>query len=97
MDGPFYKRSVTLMEAELGDELVGLDPDAGNCFGLNGVATTVWKSLERPKSFEQLRDELLDEYEVGKEQCSHELQILLDDLIAKRLIEKSRASRNNIQ
>jgi hypothetical protein len=77
------------MEAELGDELVALDPDGGNCFGFNGVATSVWRSLSEPKSFEQLRDELLDEYEVDRDQCSNELQGLLDDMIAKRLIEKN--------
>jgi hypothetical protein len=77
------------MEAELGDELVALDPDGGNCFGFNGVATTVWRSLSEPKSFEQLRDELLNEYEVDRDQCSGELQGLLDDMIAKRLIEKN--------
>ncbi len=94
MDGPVYKRSVSLMEAELGDEMVALDPEAGNCFGLNEVATSVWKSLQQPKSFEQLRDELLDEYEVDKEQCDRELHLLLEDLIAKRLIEKSHESGN---
>jgi len=77
------------MEAELGDELVALDPDGGNCFGFNGVATSVWRSLSEPKSFEQLRDELLDEYEVDRDRCSNELQGLLDDMIAKRLIEKN--------
>jgi hypothetical protein len=77
------------MEAELGDELVALDPDGGNCFGFNGVATSVWRRLSEPKSFDQLRDELLDEYDVDRDQCSKELQGLLDDMIAKRLIEKN--------
>lgn len=92
-----YKRAVELMEADLEDELVALDPSAGNCFGFNQVATSVWKSLEQPKSFEQLRKELLEQYEVDEEQCDRELQVLLEDLIAKNLIEKSPESGNNLR
>jgi hypothetical protein len=89
MSDPVYKRRTELMEAELGDELVGLDPAAGECFGFNSVATSVWRELQEPKSFAQLREALLDEYEVEPEQCSHELQELLDDLSSKGLITKA--------
>jgi len=81
-----YRRAVDLMEAELGDELVALDPKAGECFGFNSVATSVWRQLEKPRNFEQLRDALLDEYQVGREQCERELEELLRDLHAKGLI-----------
>jgi hypothetical protein len=74
------------MEAELGDELVALDPKAGECFGFNSVATSVWRNLKQPKSFEQLRDALLEEYEVEPERCSDELEALLEDLTARGLV-----------
>jgi hypothetical protein len=83
-----YKRATELMEAELGDELVALNPDAGQCFGFNNVASSVWRQLEQPKDFGQLRDALLDEYEVGPEQCTRELHELLEDLCAKRLVTR---------
>jgi len=81
-----YKRATDLMEADLGDELVALDPNAGECFGFNSVATSVWRLLEEPKNFGQLRDALLDEFEVSPEQCTGELKDLLDDLAAKGLV-----------
>ena len=81
-----YSRSVDLMEAKLGDELVALDPKAGQCFGFNSVATSVWRELEQPKSLDQLRDALFDEYEVDPEQCSRELNELLDDLVTRNLV-----------
>jgi hypothetical protein len=81
-----YKRAIDLMEAELGDELVALDPNAGECFGFSSVATSVWRQLEQPKSFEQLRDALLDEYEVEPEHCARELRELLDNLSARGLV-----------
>jgi hypothetical protein len=81
-----YKRAIDLMEAELGDELVALDPTAGECFGFNNVAASVWRELAQPKSFEQLRDALLDEYEVQPDQCEKELEGLLRNLTARGFV-----------
>ena len=84
-----YRRSIELMEAELGDELVALDPVAGECFGFNSVATSVWRQLAEPKSFEQLKDALLDEYDVKPEQCSAELEALLRDFTQRGFVTAS--------
>ena len=81
-----YIRAVHLMEAELGDELVALDPTGGHCFGFNSVATSVWRRLTGPQTFEQLRNALLEEFDVAPDQCARELQELLDDLCARGLI-----------
>lgn len=83
-----YARSAELMEAELGDELVALDLNAGECFGFNSVATSVWHQLEQPKTFLELRDALLGAYEVERAQCEAELGELLDDLCKKGLVRR---------
>lgn len=83
-----YRRGTELLEADVGGELVALDAKAGRCFGFNAVATSVWRALERPKSFAELRDELLTEYEVDAEECDRDLRELLDDLSAKGLVKK---------
>jgi hypothetical protein len=76
------------MEAELGDELVALDANSGLCFGFSNVATSVWRQLEQPKDLGQLQEALLQEYEVDPAQCSQELQELLEDMTAKKLVER---------
>jgi hypothetical protein len=86
-----YHRIDRLMEAEVGDELVALDPNAGDCFGFNEVATSVWRRLGQEKSFDELLDELIGEYDVDPNRCGQELQDLLDDLVAKGLVEKTSA------
>ena len=88
MKHQIYRRSAQLMEADIGDELVALDAEAGVCFGFNQVATKVWKALAQPRSFDQLREALLDEYDVGEEQCASELRELLEDMAAKKLVTK---------
>jgi hypothetical protein len=84
-----YRRAAELLEADINDELVALEPTQGFCFGFNSVAKDVWRKLEQPRTFDELRGELLAEYEVTDEQCTLELRMLLDDLIAKGLIATS--------
>lgn len=83
-----YVRTTKVLEADLGDELVALDVEGGACFGFNPVATNVWRLLDSPKSFDELRATLLSQYEVSSEQCSEELNDLLGSLIDHGLIEK---------
>src|SRR5215213_4326029 len=86
MNEPLYERSTQLLEASLGDEWVALDAEGGQCFGFNSVATFVWRQLASPKTLAELRQTLVTEYDVSTEQCTEELQELLDTLIEKRLI-----------
>lgn len=87
MNDVSYRRATELMEADLGEELVALDPQKGDCFGFNEVAAWVWRRLAKPADFETLHGELLGEYEVSAEQCSTELRALLDDLVERGLVE----------
>ena len=89
MNNPIYERAKQLLEAELGPELMALDVEAGACFGFNSVATDVWRRLERPKSFAELKAALLEDYDVGDEQCSAELGDLLDNLEEAGLVRKT--------
>ena len=81
-----YRRTTRTLEANIGNELVTLDAESGDCFGFNEVAATVWRHLATPKRFDQLRDALLHEYDVDAEQCATELQQLLDDFVGKGLL-----------
>lgn len=81
-----YYRKTELLEAELGAEIVALDADSGICFGFNEVASTVWRLLEKPRSSDEIRRALEDDYDVGSEQCRSELSELLDELVEKGVV-----------
>jgi Coenzyme PQQ synthesis protein D (PqqD) len=87
-----YQRSVELLEADIKGELVALEPRSGACFGFNGVATAVWRMLEQPQSFDEIRNRLLAEFEVGQEQCTAELGDLLTSMRDQGLVSVSRSS-----
>lgn len=83
-----YERATHLLEADLGDELIALDAEGGYCFGFNPVAKNVWRQLAIPKSFDDIKEALLAEYDVDSLQCQTELRNLLDNLVEKGLVRK---------
>jgi hypothetical protein len=84
-----YERATELLEAELGEEILTLDPKGGVCFGFNPVAASVWRRLARPASFDDLKQALLNEYEVSVEQCTDELREFIQVLIDRGLVRHS--------
>lgn len=90
-DGLVYKRAMEVIEAGIGSDLVAMDVEGGECFGFNAVAASAWRALETPKRFDELRDALLEEYDVGADQCSAELEELLRDMVASGLVRAERA------
>lgn len=83
-----YQRQAKLLEAEVATDIVALDPALGQCFGFNEVAATVWRYLAEPRSFAEIKAHLLNEFDVQAVQCASELQELLEDMTAKRLITR---------
>jgi hypothetical protein len=72
---------------ELGDELVILDFKKGFYFGLNQVGARIWALLGEPTRVTEIRSRLLEEFAVDAEICEDDLLRLLEDLLARDLIE----------
>jgi hypothetical protein len=80
------RRRGRLIEAELDDELIGLEVEQGTCFGFNPTATRIWGLIETPKRMSELRDALVAEYDVDPETCQRDLDALLRTLEADGLV-----------
>jgi hypothetical protein len=90
-----YARAKELIEAELGEEMVALDVEGGQCFGFNQVAADIWRLLDQPKNFETLHQSLMDAYEVDADECAADLRSCLAEMEGNDLIHsvKGRESR----
>lgn len=86
-DDHLVRRRGGLIEAELDGEIVALHVENGTCYGFNSTATCIWRLLERPRRLGELREALLEEFDVDAGTCDRELRALLDDLAADGLIE----------
>jgi len=80
-------RREDLIAQEIEGELVMLDMKSGHYFGLDPIASAIWKNMETPISFQNLCENLMKEYAVSKEQCVEDVNIFLEDLLEKELVE----------
>jgi Coenzyme PQQ synthesis protein D (PqqD) len=76
----------------LGDESAILNMDNSVYYGMNAVGTSVWNLLQQPRSLLDIRDAIVDEYDVTPEQCERDLLELLEEMKKEGLVELSDAA-----
>jgi len=75
------------VSSDLGGEMAILDLRVGVYYGLDEVGARVWQLIQEPRPVREVRDVLLEEYEVVPERCEHDLLALLQKLAEEGLIE----------
>lgn len=92
-DSTTVKRTETSLATTIDGEAVVLERDSGIYFGLNEVATYVWESLSEPRSFGELRETVLSEYDVSWERCDRDLEEIISEFDDRGLVELEERSR----
>src|SRR3712207_391304 len=75
------------VSSELADEAVILHFANGVYYGLDPVGARIWQLVQKPTQVATVRDQLLSEYDVEREQCERDLLNLLRDLNAAGLVD----------
>lgn len=75
------------LEADIGDTQVLLDVEQGVYFGLNPVATSIWRRLEKPVRVDELCRSLRVEYEAEETRLEADVLAFLAKLEAQNLID----------
>ena len=75
------------VSCDLSGESAILNLKAGVYYGLNEVGTRVWNLIQEPRRVSELKDAILQEYEVEPHRCEVDIMTLLQDLLENGLIE----------
>ncbi|HXQ27320.1 MAG TPA: PqqD family protein [Candidatus Acidoferrales bacterium] len=97
MDARISVHSIVIAAPEqvscpLGEEAAILNLKNTVYYGLNPVGARVWSLLQKPRSVGELRDALLDEYDVEAERCERDLLDLLETMRGEGLIQVTSAA-----
>jgi hypothetical protein len=79
--------SADQVSCDLAGEVAILNLKNSVYYGLDPVAASVWSLIQKPKTFAEIRDALLDIYEVDGAQLESDLQVLLGQLSEQGLID----------
>ena len=75
------------VSADLSGEAAILNLKTSTYFGLNTVGASIWKLIQEPKTVSQIRDAIVEEYDVEPDRCEHDILELLQELLKYGLIE----------
>ena len=67
--------------AKVGDELVMMSAEKGNCIGLSEVGARIWQLIETPQEVDAVCAQLQAEYDVTPETCRAEVETFLNELV----------------
>ena len=82
-----FRLSTEQVSSNMADEVVILNHDKGMYYGLSEVGALVWSALENgPKSFEELCELVMEEYEIDQASCEADISTLLTDLRKEKLV-----------
>ena len=81
------QRSSSAMARRVDDDLVILDVDSGNYFGLNDVGDLIWNRLESDCSRDDLVDAVVETFDVTREAADRDITELVEQLIASGLVD----------
>ena len=98
MDAPLSLQTTVIVSSQqvscpLGDEAAILNMKNSVYYGVNPVGATVWNLLKQPKTVAEIRDAILEEYEVEEKRCEQDLLTLLEEMRSEGLIEVRRETR----
>lgn len=97
MDARISVHSIVIATPEqvscpLGEEAAILNLKNTVYYGLNPVGARVWSLLQKARSVGELRDALLEEYDVEAERCERDLLDLLERMRGEGLIQVTNAA-----
>jgi hypothetical protein len=75
------------VSCDLSGEAAILNLKSGVYFGLNTVGASIWKLIQEPKTVKEIRNAILEEYEVDPNQCARDVLELLQELSTHELIK----------
>jgi len=80
------KRNPELVASDMDGETVMMSINNGEYFGLDPVGSRIWTLIENPIRIDKLIEQLLEEFDVTKEQCEIDTLEFLNQLQDKNLL-----------
>lgn len=77
----------TVFAQEVDGEMVLLDMESENYFGLDEVGTSIWQAMQENETLKEVLSELLEQYEVEEEMLVNDLSVFVKKLVDSGLVK----------
>ncbi len=76
----------SLLYSKVGDEIVLLTVESGKYFKVDSIGSRIWELIKEPSTIDNVCNQLLEEYDVSREQCLEEMIPFLEKLKEDNLL-----------
>ena len=77
----------TVFAQEVDGEMVLLDMESENYFGLDEVGTSIWQAMQENETLKEVLSVLLEQYEVEEEMLVNDLSVFVEKLVDSGLVK----------
>ena len=85
-----WQVSKKVLSSKIDEEVILMSFEADSYFGIDPVGSHIWELLSiKPATINELVQILVEEYEVDEETCRKDVRTFIDDMCARKLIEKT--------
>lgn len=89
--GKTFKKNKSIVSRKVADEMLlvpvrGHLADMERIFTLNPVAEHIWEQLDGERQMEEIRDSILDTFDVAEEEAEADISEFIGDLLTADLI-----------
>ncbi len=77
----------TVFAQEVDGEMVLLDMNSENYFGLDAVGTDIWQAMQEKETLQEVLEVLLEQYEVESDVLEKDLADFVAKLVESELVE----------
>ena len=82
-----WQVSLKVLSSKIDEEVILMSIEADSYFGLDPIASYIWNLLSQKSStVNELVQFLMEEYEVEEDTCRMDVQTLIDEMSARKLI-----------
>jgi hypothetical protein len=79
-------RAPALVSANVDDEIVLMSLNKGNYFGLDDIASDIWRRIEQDRALPDLVDSLAQDYDAPRDTIEKEVIVLLQRMAEQDLV-----------
>jgi len=81
-------RNEAVPTGEVDGELVALDIERGQCFGIDEIGTELWAIASEPVAVGDMAEELTRRFEVDRGQCLADILPFVSELVEEGLLRR---------
>jgi hypothetical protein len=85
-EATLIRRTATVLTAEIDKQIVMMDIESGRYLGLDDIGSVIWQRLETPRTFGELIDGLVADYDADRSMIADDVRKLLLDMAAHDVV-----------